>query len=273
MKEFIEKSALYQYLIDRTEQFSLIPSIKFGIDILLAIVLLVLLYKILKVKIKRKVMYLYIILVIAFLVLLTFFELSLTLVVLKWILFWTYGVIIIIYSQNIKNFIDNHFRSVKQENTFESKETKKLVVDTLCKTSEWLSRRKVGALIVIERSDSLNSYIDKAIVIEGLMSQELLTSLFTEGNATHDGAVILRKQIIMCAGAYLPSTDKLDVPKSLGTRHRAAIGISEKTDALTIVVSEETGQISLTFEGAIEQNVTIDRLRERLDEGILTQKK
>ena len=81
----------------------------------------------------------------------------------------------------------------------------------------------------------------------------------------HDGAVIIRKNRIMCAGAYLPSTDRYDVPKSLGTRHRAAIGISERYDAITIVVSEETGNISITADGAIEQALSDEKLTELLE--------
>ena len=81
---------------------------------------------------------------------------------------------------------------------------------------------------------------------------------------THDGAVIIRKNSIMCAGAYLPSTDRYDIPKELGTRHRAAIGLSEKFDAVTVVVSEESRKISLTIGGEIIQNLTPDKLREML---------
>ena len=91
-------------------------------------------------------------------------------------------------------------------------------------------------MITFEREDSLNTFIEKAIPINGVITQELLTTIFTPGTACHDGAIIIRKNRIMCAGAYFPSTDKYDIPKSFWNPHRAAIGISEKYDALTIVL-------------------------------------
>ena len=133
---------------------------------------------------------------------------------------------------------------------------------------DFLSKRQIGDIITIEREDNLNTFIDKAITINGEITAELLTSLFIEGTATHDGAVIIRKNRIMCAGAYYPSTDKFDVPKFLGTRHRAAIGISERYDAFTVVVSEETGNISATLDGVIHLELTLSRVEEMLDKYI-----
>jgi len=124
-------------------------------------------------------------------------------------------------------------------------------------------------LITIEREDNLNTYIDKAIEIKSAVTQELLTTIFTPGTACHDGAVIIRKNRLMCAGAYFPSTDRYDVPKSLGTRHRAAIGISERTDSLTIVVSEESGNISVAIDGIINLKISLERLEEMLDRYII----
>ena len=144
------------------------------------------------------------------------------------------------------------------------------IVNIICDSAVYLSERRIGALITLERSDNLDTFIDKAILIQGLVTEELLTSLFFVGSATHDGAVIVRKNKIMCAGAYLPSTDKYDVPKSLGTRHRAAIGVSEKYDAVTVIVSEETGKISITVDGIIQLDLSKDSLRELLSQYLLT---
>ena len=149
--------------------------------------------------------------------------------------------------------------------TYSTKQEKQEIINVLASTVEFLSKRRIGALITIEREDSLNNYIEKAIEIKSSITQELLTTIFTPGTACHDGAVIIRKNRIMCAGAYFPSTDKYDVPKSLGTRHRAAIGISERTDALTIVVSEETGNISVTIDGIINFKISLERMEEILD--------
>ncbi|MGD9886765.1 MAG: diadenylate cyclase [Bacilli bacterium] len=157
------------------------------------------------------------------------------------------------------------FSSTKVNTVYSSKQEKKEIISILCSTADYLSQRKIGALMTIEREDSLNSYIEKAIDIKSSITQELLTTIFTPGTACHDGAVIIRRNRIMCAGAYFPSTDKYNVPKFLGTRHRAAIGISERSDALTVVVSEETGNISVTLDGVINLQLTLDRLEEMLD--------
>ena len=111
----------------------------------------------------------------------------------------------------------------------------------------------------------MNSFIEKAIEINAIASQELLTTLFYPGTATHDGAVIIRKNKIMCAGAYLPSTERYDVPKTLGTRHRAAIGISERYDAITVVVSEETGTVSIAIAGQLEREVSLEKVNKILE--------
>ena len=107
------------------------------------------------------------------------------------------------------------------------------------------------------------------IVEEDNITEEIITTIFTPGTACHDGGMIIRSNKIICAGAYYPSTDQYDVPKSLGTRHRAAIGISERYDAFTIIVSEETGNISVTISGHIDTAISLDRLREVLDRYLL----
>jgi diadenylate cyclase len=180
------------------------------------------------------------------------------------------GFLVIIYTQEIRHSLDSFFTSNKNVSFFSTKQEKREIINILLSTIEYLSKRRMGALITIEREENLNSYIEKAIEIKGIITQELLTTIFTPGTACHDGAVIIRKNKIMCAGAYLPSTDKYDVPKSLGTRHRAAIGISERSDALTIVVSEETGNISVTIDGNIRMKLTPERLEEMLDRYLIT---
>jgi diadenylate cyclase len=196
-------------------------------------------------------------------------DLKIFLIILEYIIFWSFGALIIIYNQEVKHTLDYFFTSSRSVSLFSSKEEKKEIIMTLCNTADFLSKRRIGALITIEREDSLNVFIEKAIQINGNVTQEILTTIFTPGTACHDGAVIIRKNKVMCAGAYLPSTDKYDIPKFLGTRHRAAIGISEKTDALTIVVSEETGYISITIDGIINLNLSIERVREMLDTHLL----
>lgn len=126
------------------------------------------------------------------------------------------------------------------------------------------SRQKVGALICIERRTPLDSYAETGTRIEGLISSELLRTIFMTYSPLHDGAVILRNDRILAAGCILPLTDDPNLSKEYGTRHRAAIGLTQETDAAVIVVSEETGIISLAFRGKLERNHTLDSLRKQL---------
>lgn len=173
------------------------------------------------------------------------------------------------YSQDLRHSLENTTNTSKNTRSFSSAEEKKAVITTICSTAQYLSKRKIGALITIERNDSLDEYIQNAIDIRAVLTQEIMTTIFTPGTACHDGAIIVRKNIIMCAGAYYPSTLKYDVPKALGSRHRAAIGISEKVDALTVVVSEQTGNISVTLDGIIYSNLSNTSLQEMLENHLL----
>jgi len=130
----------------------------------------------------------------------------------------------------------------------------------LISTIEFLSNRKIGALITIEREVKLSGYVNKAMLINAPVTSELLATIFIPTTPLHDGAVIIRDNMIVCAKAYYPSTERTDLPLHFGTRHRAAIGISEQTDALTVVVSEETGYISLTINRQIDYNVSKETL-------------
>ncbi|MDD3126364.1 MAG: DNA integrity scanning protein DisA nucleotide-binding domain protein [Candidatus Izemoplasmatales bacterium] len=125
---------------------------------------------------------------------------------------------------------------------------------------EFLASRKIGALISIERDIKLSGYVNKAVMIEAPVSSELLATIFVPTTPLHDGAVIIRDNSILCAKAYYPSTARTDLPLKFGTRHRAAIGISEQSDALTIVVSEETGYVSVTINRQIDYNVSKETL-------------
>ncbi len=127
-----------------------------------------------------------------------------------------------------------------------------------------LSREKTGALIVIERSTKLGEYIKSGVVINAQASSHLLRNLFYNKAPLHDGAVIIRDYRVYAAGCFLPLSTQSDIVKDLGTRHRAAIGMSEASDAPVIVVSEETGTISVAFEGALKRNFNYATLKEEL---------
>lgn len=130
----------------------------------------------------------------------------------------------------------------------------------LIKSVDFLSVKKIGALITFEKTNSLDEYISTAYPINAQLNHELLSTIFFPSTPLHDGAVIVRMNTIICAGAYFPPTERLDIPKSMGSRHRAAIGISEITDSLTIVISEETGKISVAIDGYLDNDISKEAL-------------
>lgn len=129
-----------------------------------------------------------------------------------------------------------------------------------------LSRQKIGALIILERNTGINDVIETGNIIEGKISSGLLINIFIPNTPLHDGAVIIRKDKIMAAGCFLPLSENPNLSKTLGTRHRAGIGITESSDCLAIMVSEETGAISVAEEGKLIRFLDLDSLRNILDE-------
>lgn len=125
-----------------------------------------------------------------------------------------------------------------------------------------MSEKRTGALIVLENQDSLQEYAQKAVLVKGEFSPELLETIFAMNTPLHDGAVILRDQTVLAAAAILPlAEDTSQIAKSIGTRHRAGLGLSHLTDALVIVVSEESGKVSIAREGIITRGIKIDRFK------------
>jgi len=137
-------------------------------------------------------------------------------------------------------------------------------IDEITRAAVMLAGRKIGALMVLEREVGLNEYLDAGTLIDARVSRELLASIFLPQSPIHDGAVIVRQGRIAAAGCFLPLTANPAVSKSLGSRHRAAIGLSEETDAAVVVVSEEEGTISLVREGKITRDIDAGALRATL---------
>lgn len=142
------------------------------------------------------------------------------------------------------------------------------VIESVSRAAQRLSTIKHGALIVIERDNSLSEYKRTGTTLDATISPDLLCSIFYKGGALHDGAVIVRDGKIDSAACVLRMTDRVDIDSELGTRHRAAIGTSEVSDAVVVVVSEETGNISISIDGNLERGFNYTSLRKRL-EGIL----
>lgn len=137
-------------------------------------------------------------------------------------------------------------------------------VNDLVKASFEMGKVKTGALMVIEQNVKLTEYERTGIEVDGLVSSQLLINIFEHNTPLHDGAVIIRGNRVVSATCYLPLSDNMEISKELGTRHRAGVGISEVTDALTIIVSEETGHVSVTYEGKLYRNLDANALREKL---------
>lgn len=138
------------------------------------------------------------------------------------------------------------------------------VVDEILLAVEQMSEMKTGALIVVERDIGLRTFIESGVALNASVSRDLLCAIFQPGGPLHDGAVILQGDHIAAAACFLPLTMNPGMLRKHGTRHRAAIGITEETDCLAIVVSEETGHISMAARGELEPDVSINRVRERL---------
>ena len=137
-------------------------------------------------------------------------------------------------------------------------------INEITKACVEMGKVRTGALIVIEQKVSLRDYERTGIDVDGIVTSQLLINIFEHHTPLHDGAVIIQGNRVVSATCYLPLSDNLGLSKELGTRHRAGVGISEITDSLTIIVSEETGKISVAYEGELERNLDADSLRDRM---------
>jgi len=146
------------------------------------------------------------------------------------------------------------------------------LIGELTKAAQVLAKNKIGALIVIERDTGINDFVETGIRVEAIVTSELLINIFIPNTPLHDGAAMIRGDRIMAAGCFLPLSDNLDLGKDLGTRHRAALGITEQTDAVVVVVSEESGLISLANNGQLTRNLDEQSFRELLT-GLLNPRK
>lgn len=146
-------------------------------------------------------------------------------------------------------------------------------IEEMIRASVSLANKKIGAIIVIERNTELKDLIEMGVPLDAKITRELITSIFLPYSPIHDGAIIIKGDRIMAAGCFLPLTLATNISKSLGTRHRAAIGVTEESDAVTIVVSEETGAISVCTEGNITRELDANDLRRLLAEMFNVRKK
>lgn len=195
---------------------------------------------------------------------------ALNLKALKFVLqnFYQVGMIaiIVIFQSDLRAALERFGTTpIKGLKSLNAGDMKKIVemADVLSEAADALARTRTGALIAIERNTKLGEYLGQGVILNAEMSSPLLRNIFVNKAPLHDGAVIIRDRRIYAAGCYLPLSGK-DVNKDLGTRHRAALGLSEVSDAVVIVVSEETGTISIAVDGELERNFNYATLKQRL---------
>ena len=186
---------------------------------------------------------------------------------LEYVIMWGPLALIIIFQPEIRNILEHLGRNqlLGSHKILTLDEREKLVYEIM-NAVEYLRKARIGALIVIERDISLNEYIQRSKKIYADISSELLISIFFPRNPLHDGGVIIQGNTITSAGAVFPISVNSKINKRLGTRHRAAIGISEESDAIVLVVSEETGKISIALNGNLNYNLSLDDARMMLIE-------
>ncbi len=189
---------------------------------------------------------------------------------LNWILksAMTLGMValVIVFQPELRRGLEYMGRSKLMKASFINmyKEKAKDISQEITRALSTFAKTKTGALIVLEQETSLTDIAETGVIIDGIISEELLGNLFYEGSPLHDGAVIIRGDKIYAGGCVLPLTENKRLPKELGTRHRAALGITEKSDALSIVVSEETGIISMAEDGKFQRFLDIKTVEKTL---------
>ncbi len=185
--------------------------------------------------------------------------------ILEYVIMWGPLALIIVFQPEIRNALEQLGRTqlLGRHKTLTVGERENLVYE-IVQAIDYLKKTRIGALIVIERDVSLREYIEKAKPIYAQISSELLISIFFPHNPLHDGGMIIQGDKISCAGAVFPTSIDLKIGKRLGTRHRAALGVSEESDCIAIIVSEETGRISIAINGELSYNLTVEDARDIL---------
>ncbi len=186
-------------------------------------------------------------------------------VLLEYVIEWGPLALIVIFQPEIRGVLESIGRTklLGRHKVLTASEKEKIVFEIM-KAIEYLRKNKIGALIVIEREISLAEYIEPATKVYADLTDELLETIFFPNSPMHDGGVIVQGDRISCAGAVFKTSMNTELNKRLGTRHRAALGISEESDAVALIVSEETGRISVAENGDLKYNLTLDEFRMEL---------
>ncbi|WP_096186317.1 diadenylate cyclase CdaA [Evansella halocellulosilytica] len=183
---------------------------------------------------------------------------------------YSFLAIIIIFQPELRRALEQlgRGRFFSSGQSAEEEEVKQSI-EYIVKAANYMGKRRIGALISIERETGMTDYVETGIPMNANLTSELLTNIFIPNAPLHDGAVIIKQNEIVAAGCYLPLSENPFISKELGTRHRAALGVSEVTDAITLAVSEETGGISMTKNGELHRNLDEEALRTLLENELL----
>jgi diadenylate cyclase len=187
---------------------------------------------------------------------------------------WGFLAIIIIFQPELRRALEQLGRGkFFSRSSSPDDEDPEKAMTAIIKATDYMAKRRIGALISIERETGMSDYIETGIHLDSRISSELLINIFIPNTPLHDGAVIIQKNNVAAAACYLPLSESPFISKELGTRHRAALGISEVTDSVTVVVSEETGGISLTKNGELYRDLKADEFKELLSNELLNNNK
>ena len=180
---------------------------------------------------------------------------------------WGFLAVIVIFQPELRRALEQLGRgSIFKRHTSATNRDEEKLISAVSKAVQYMAKRRIGALIVFEKQTGLQDYVETGILMHSDISQELLINVFIPNTPLHDGAMIVQGNKITSAACYLPLSDSPKIAKNLGTRHRAAVGISEVSDAFTLIVSEETGAVSVTFDGKLRKDITNEILEELLAE-------
>jgi len=252
---------------------SITTFIKNFIDILLVWAMLYYILKNLRKNVKMVLLFKGILIILALKIISDILGLVTIGLLLDYIIEWGPIALIIIFQPEIRNVLEQLGRSqlLGRHKVLTVDEREKMVYE-IASALDYLRKYRIGALIVIERDNSLNDYIEKSKKLYASISSDLLISIFFPNNPLHDGGVIIQGDKITSAGAVFPTSDNLKISKRLGTRHRAALGISEEMDCIAIVASEETGRLSIAIGGELYYNLTLDDVKLRILEELRPKK-
>ena len=232
------------------------------LDVLLVWWLLYYILKNLRKNVKMILLFKGILILLALKILSDFLNLVTINYLLDYVITWGPLALIIIFQPEIRNVLEQLGRSkLLGRHKILTVDEREKVVYEIVQAMDYCKKSRIGALIIIERDHSLSDYIEKSKKIYADISNDLLVSIFFPNNPLHDGGVIIQGDKIMSAGAVFPTSDNLKISKRLGTRHRAALGISEETDCIALIASEETGRLSIAIGGELHYNLTLDEVK------------